>query len=489
MPTPNAGLMIEEDRYKRQTLLWGGDNQKILTDARVAVVGADQQGRYLALGLTALGIGNVVLIDGEETKEGEQFLGEELPAGSRAVEIARILRKVNTQISIEAYPTNLEGRVSQQTLFGSDHIVDATNSTLSKQLAVQYAREKGIAIHSTSGKWGYSKLTRCDPSETNGESLMPMFDGEEQDALMALVMCGVTTEEVRKSLFNDSDNFLNRPVRFVLGGDYRFGFPEPGREIPRPDKELYADMKVAFLGSGAIGCWAAIAAAEMGFGRADQFDYDAFDSTNINRQVLGYDGIGILKAKHIAKKIRQMSKGKVKSVGRNVKILPGFDTRWNYDLVFDFVDNPYTRAVNTAHAIQRGIPMISSASQPYSARSLTQVDGETQCQDCVLDMYDKGRRDEMIRRASCATNPDPSVVMSNAIAGAMAVLETFTVVEPGKFGRPFNGELIYRSSLPSRFGTSELSNPCDCYNTPVPDLNISDADVANFAKENPHLLR
>ncbi|PIN75813.1 hypothetical protein COV17_03650 [Candidatus Woesearchaeota archaeon CG10_big_fil_rev_8_21_14_0_10_36_11] len=483
-------LVIEEERYDRQKLLWGDAGQDRLKNARVSVIGLDFQGKYVALCLAALGVGNVVLIDGKNTIEEEErgtFMGTPVSHGSRALAYAELLRRVNPQIRVEGYPTDLVSRIDQDTLTGSTVIVDATNMVTSKRNAILFGHEHHIPVLSTSSQWGYTKLVRCDSESHDLAYLMPMFEGNEQDELMALLMCGVTTEEVRKLIFNDKD-ILQKPVRYRLGDGYRFGFPKEGEMAPRPDATKYADLRVAFLGAGAIGCWGAIAAAKMGIDRVDVFDYDTFDSTNINRQVLGFDGVGELKAVHIAKKIVEMSLGRTHSDGFNVKILPGFETEREYDVVFDFVDNPYTRALNTAHAISHNIPMISSGALPYSARSITQVAGKTFCQDCLYQIYDRGRQDEMIRRASCAANPDPSVVMSNAVAGALAVLEIFTLVEPEKYGVPFSGEIMYRSSAPTRFGAEGLTGACDCYSNPVPQLEISDEDVAAFANAIPHVL-
>ena len=479
-------IMIEEERYKRQTLLWGEEGQARLANARVAVVGLGPQGIYTALCLTSLGVGNIVLIDGTNTEKKEMLLDMEVSPGTRALNYPSLLKKINSQVNLEGYPTNLDSRISQMTLENSTAIVDATNSVKSKELAVAYGMEKNIPVLSTSSRPGYTKLMLCsnikDPS-----NLMPMFEGQGQDPLMALAMCGIIAEEVRKTIFDERENFLREPVRYRLGAGYRFGFPAKEEISPVPDPQIYSKLKVAFLGGGALGCWGAIAGAIMGFERLDVFDYDTFESHNINRQVLAYDGIGKLKALHVAEKIEKM--GRTKSAGKNVLIVPGFETEIKYDLVFDFVDNRYTRAVNTAYASSHGIPMISAGALPYSARWDTHVPGKTKCLDCLYDIYEEGRKEEMIKRASCAANPDPSVVMSNAIAANNAILETFTIFEPEKFGEPFNGEQSYRSASPKRFGTSPMPEPCDCHSRPAPVLEISQDDVKKFARENPELLR
>lgn len=480
--------MIEQERYARQTLLWGAQGQEKLAHARVSIVGADSHAVYTALCLASLGVGTIALIDGEKTVQDSFFLDHPITHSHRALGYAAHINQVNPQISMEGYPTSMTSRVDQEVLCGSTVIIDATNSIRSKELSIAYGREHRIPVLSTSSRWGYTKLMYCSPDADNDAFLMPMFEGHRQSEIMSLALCGIIAEETRKLIFNEN-TLLRAPVRLTLGPQYRYDHPQSHEELPLPDPTKYSSVKVAFLGAGALGCWGALSAVSMGLGRVDVYDYDTFESHNINRQVLGYDGIDQLKAVHIASKIKRMSRRKTASTGYNVKIGPGFETETQYDVVFDFVDNLYTRAINTAYAMTHKIPMISAASDPYSARWISQVDDTTQCLDCLYNVYQRGREEEMIRRASCAANPNPSVVMSNAIAASMALLELYSLIEPEKFGNPFNGEQTYRATNPKRFGTSPLNDPCSCYQTQIPDLAISDEQVKTFAQEHPEALR
>ena len=204
--------MIEAERYLRQKMLWGDEGQNKLANARVAIVGLDWQGKYTALCLAALGVGNVVLIDGSDadgsnvrkgtTAKSELFLDMVVKSGSRAKSYPELLKVINQQVNFEGYTTNLESRMDLMALEGATVIVDATNSIKSKSLAIAYGREKGIPVISTSSKWGYTKLMATDHNRDlgaqNTEMLMPMFEGYKQDPLMALMMCGVIAEEVKK---------------------------------------------------------------------------------------------------------------------------------------------------------------------------------------------------------------------------------------------------------------------------------------------------
>ncbi len=481
-------VMIEKERYNRQKRIWGDEGQEMLTQSRAAIVGLDKQGLWTAACAIPLGIGHLVLIDGSDVEKGEMFLGQEVPVGPRAESYAALLGALNPQVKIESYVTQLESSADDDLLGDASVIVDATNSLNSKRRAMAKGHDMDVPVLSTSSVFGYTKLM-----QTNGEKdpagLMPMFEGKSQDELMALLMCGVTTEEMRKVIFKEEGKYLGKPVRYRLGEGYRFGFPKSFKDIPTPDWDIYAKIQAVILGFGAIGNWAGIPGSYMNFKCLDLVDYDIFDTTNPHRQILGIDGIGEKKCVHGAKKIKAMSRGRTKSKGIDQMIEPGFTTKKKYQLGFDLVDNPYTRAVNTAWALENGAHLISAGAMPYSARVITQSPGKTQCMNCIYDIFEQGKQAEMIRRASCVDNPDPSVVMPNAISGAMAMLASFSLFEPEKFGEPFNGEVTYRAEGPTRFGTDPLNDPCDCYSKPVPNLKITQKMVDKFVKKNPHLLR
>ena len=452
--------MIEEDRYRRQKLIWGDEGQAKLDNAKVAVIGLGPQGIYSALCMAALGIGNIVLVDGNNSDVGEMFLDMDVPQGARGDVYPELLRRINAQIGIQGYATNLESSIDQLALSGANVIVDATNNQRSKRLALAFGREKDIPVLSTSSRWGYTKLMLGSEGK-EPEMLMPMFEGHEQDPLMALVMAGIVTEKVKKLAFGSLDEVIRDPIRYRLGGK-RFGFPDVDEEIPLPNYDLYRALNILFLGEGALGNWATIAMSHLRPGRVDKVDYDIFESHNINRQVLAYDGIDAEKAAHLAEKLRRMTKGATESEGFNVKILPGFSLEREYDYVFDLVDNFYTRAVNSAFAVNNHIPLVSAGAGAHGGRWDVHVEGETQCMGCMFDIYERGREEEIIRRVSCAANPNPAVVMSNAVAGVAAVLELFSLVEPEKYGGAFNGEQTYRAVGKVRLGTSPSRGACDC---------------------------
>ncbi len=476
-------MIIEDSRYDRQVRLWGKEGQAKLEGSRVVVVGLGPQGVYTSLCLAALGAGNIVLVDGDDSKKDEMFLDMKVPKGVRGEVYPELLSRVNTQINIEGYGTNLETTIDHLLLRNADVVIDSTNSIRSKKMAFLFGKKEGIPVISTSSKRGYTKTMFCrTDSEKPEEYLMPMFEGMEQDELLALLKCGIVAEEARKAIFKEAKDYLKEPVRYALSSYSRLAFPEIGEEMPVPDLKIYSKLKAAFLGGGALGCWGAIPISKMGFARVDVFDYDAFDSTNINRQVLAYDGIGKLKSVHVASKIEKMSRGKTRSKGYNMLITPGFDTEEKYDVVFDFVDNMYTRAINTAYAIIHGIPLISAGALPFSARWNIQADGKTQCQDCLFEIYKAGMKEEMIRRASCATEPNPSVVMSNAIGGVAPILDVLSLFEPEKYGEPFNGQQIYRHDMKTRLGNIPLNSPCSCYSQTPPSMEISEKDVEAFMK-------
>ena len=115
--------LLNLNRYDRQELIEGWDQQK-LTDATISIIGSDVLAQYIALPLTALGVGSIRIIDNERAT-GEGFLDFELKGGSRAKTLELALERVNPSIDIKSYSSTLVSEGSKYFLQGSDLIIDA----------------------------------------------------------------------------------------------------------------------------------------------------------------------------------------------------------------------------------------------------------------------------------------------------------------------------------------------------------------------------
>jgi hypothetical protein len=74
----------------------------------------------------------------------------------------------------------------------------------------------------------------------------------------------------------------------------------------------------------------------------------------------------------------------------------------------------------------------------------------------------RGIEAEEIRRQSCLANPNPSVIITNQVIGAMMANEARTVLAPEHFGEALNGVLKYTTNLASRWGYNRIEDACSC---------------------------
>ncbi|MBI1969616.1 ThiF family adenylyltransferase, partial [Candidatus Woesearchaeota archaeon] len=271
------------------------------------------------------------------------------------------------------------------------------------------------------------------------------------------------------------------------GDRERFSFQRL-EESPIPfDHAPYQDKSVLVVGAGALGNIMAMALATMGFGTVDYLDYDTIESTNLNRQVLFYDSVGLPKAAVLAAKHAKMNpKARVRGLVQKLEVQDGVFTpdvlrEEGYDLGLDLVDNLYTRAVLAAYAVLRDMPLVTAASSPTAAEVAVYVPGVTACLNHIFsDYYEKGRREEVIRRQSCIQQPDPSVIVTNQVAAALAALEICGIFDAERYGNPHNGILKYSTELEPRLGQITVKDVCECYRRKkdIPDMEIKEMKEA-----------
>lgn len=476
-PTPTATAVNELDRYLRQIKIWGEDGQKKISNAKVVIVGSGNCAKYTAMPLTALGFGEVRIL-GTGTEEGMLM---DIPFNEeRVMGYEMALKKLNPQVRVLGLPIDLESRLGQDLLTDTQVIIDTTNSTCSKALVIDYAQKHDIPVLTSGVASSYAKLMLLRPGqEVETAHMMPNFEGQEQSPLISLLWGGVIAEEAKKLVLGDK-NVLESDLYYKQGFADRFTFLKDNEKLKKFSPKPYQKRSVLAIGSGALGNIMAIALAEMGFGRVDYLDYDTIESTNLNRQVLFYDSVGLDKASVLADKHKTMN-----PLSQTRGLVTKFDIqegKWSidevgqeYDLVLDLVDNIYARALLSAYSVTRGIPLISAASSPEAARIVTYVPGKSSCMDHVFSgYYDRGQADEIQRRHSCIQEPDPSVIVTNQVGAALAALEACTVFQPRKYGKPFNGSLKYSTNLDMRLGMTPLRDVCDCHKHTdrVPDMEI-----------------
>ena len=124
----------EIERYSRQLVLpeWSGAVQERLSKASAVVVGAGALGSPAATYLAAAGVGRLGIVDGdwvEISNLQRQFLHytPDIEA-QKAESAAQKLGVLNTEITVEPYPVEIDADNAEALVMGADVVVDCTDS-------------------------------------------------------------------------------------------------------------------------------------------------------------------------------------------------------------------------------------------------------------------------------------------------------------------------------------------------------------------------
>lgn len=133
------------DRYSRQTRFLGKESQRKLADSMIAVIGVGALGGMGASLLARAGVGRIRVIDRDlieahnlQRQElfDESDVEDELPKAEAA---ARRLRKINSEIQIEAVVADLSRSNIADLLQGADAVFDGLDNFTTRFLVNDYA--------------------------------------------------------------------------------------------------------------------------------------------------------------------------------------------------------------------------------------------------------------------------------------------------------------------------------------------------------------
>lgn len=137
-------------RYVRNMGTLGPDGQAKLLRSTVAVVGLGGLGGYVAEGLARMGVGRLVLIDGdvfEEHNLNRQLLGTEAVLGQpKALVAQQRVSEVNRAVEVIAHVATLTRQNVEALLQGTDVVVDALDRLPTRLVLQDGAQALGIPM-------------------------------------------------------------------------------------------------------------------------------------------------------------------------------------------------------------------------------------------------------------------------------------------------------------------------------------------------------
>ncbi|OGO04221.1 MAG: hypothetical protein A2Y73_02670 [Chloroflexi bacterium RBG_13_56_8] len=146
-------------RYHRNLGTVGWEGQERLLNACVAIVGAGGLGGWIIEGLARMGVGHLIVVDGdafEENNLNRQLGCTESTLGRPKAEcLAERIAMVNSAVRVTAHVAVLDAENASQLLKGAQVIVDALDTLPARMILQKAAAEMGIPmVHGAIG--GYT---------------------------------------------------------------------------------------------------------------------------------------------------------------------------------------------------------------------------------------------------------------------------------------------------------------------------------------------
>ena len=175
---------MKEVRYLRNGI-FDDDEQEMLKGMKVAVIGCGGLGGYVIEMLARLGVGHLVICDGDvfdETNLNRQLMSTESNVGSnKALEAAKRVLEINSLVRMTVHDEKLTARNGRSTIEGCDVVIDALDTPRDKVLLEELCEELRIPlVHGAISGW-FGQVCTIFP----GEQTLSRFYGkvaEESEA-------------------------------------------------------------------------------------------------------------------------------------------------------------------------------------------------------------------------------------------------------------------------------------------------------------------
>lgn len=244
--------------------------------------------------------------------------------------------------------------------------------------------------------------------------------------------------DLLKSIFNDDLSQLSNET--IFNGEIKY-------KLSR--------AKALIIGTGGLGCPAALALAKAGIGTIGLIDYDDVDLSNLNRQVLhSTSKIGMKKVESAKEALNKFNPE------INVDIYPTAFSRDNaidiinkYDIIIDGLDNIPTRYLLNDACFFAEKPLIEAGALAFYGQITTIIPGKGPCYRCIF-------KEHSMQNAAPSCS---EVGVLGPVPGAMGILEAVEAIKRiiGMESDLESGLLMY-DSLETDFNLIKINKDKDC---------------------------
>lgn len=204
---------MREVRYLKNGIFEDRD-QELLKKKKVAVIGCGGLGGYVIEMLARLGVGQLVICDGDvfdETNLNRQLASKESNIGcNKALEAAKRVLEINPLIGMTVHDYRLTNQNGRGIIFGCDLVIDALDTPRDKVLLEGLCEELRIPmIHGAISGW-FGQVAVVFP----GDQILYNFYEEQEDAIepygnpafTPALVASLQVSEATKLLLNTGDH-------------------------------------------------------------------------------------------------------------------------------------------------------------------------------------------------------------------------------------------------------------------------------------------
>ena len=225
-------------------------------------------------------------------------------------------------------------------------------------------------------------------------------------------------------------------------------------EIGFEGQERLKAARVLIVGTGGLGCPAALYLAAAGIGTLGLVDFDRVELSNLQRQVLFETGdLGRLKVE--AARERLLAINPEIEVRAHAVTLRGYNVceiAEDYDIVLDGSDRLSTRYLVNDACVLLGKPLVTAAIHRFEGQAMTYVPDLGPCYRCLFPQVEQGAVE------SCA-----EAGVLGVLPGVLGVIQANEAVKIATgIGVPLIGRLLSYDALELRFTELPVSRRADC---------------------------
>ena len=459
-----SGLEDSVNRYDRQERIEGWQ-QRRLEESRIAIIGSGPLAQYTSLAAGAMGFGCIELygrgsidgVDGNVALEGD--------GSSYAGSTKDLIAKINPEITVRGLSLDMDREENCRVMSRPDLIIEGTHDVASKVNVLEYGAHEGVPVLSAMAMPGVSAVGCRVPGRSEDNRLIDNLlyteaSGKDQDHSESMIAAAVCVEEARKIRMPiGREKELEDIVVHNMAAESRGGFDV----MPRAEPGSLYGKTVVMVGAGALGNFLGLDLALSGVRRLYIIDDDEVESTNLNRQILYYDSVGMGKAEALASKLSHIAP-LCECIVMPERVGPGKEDmlmELGADLLVDTVDNNKSRAYLNYVSLRSGIPFLSGGTSYDGGQVILSVPGQTACLNCQADI-DRISLEAYTPHQSCIYAPQPSVITSNQLVAGLMGSEARALLSSSDGGH-LTKVLRYSSQETMRLGSLPSAGPCGCH--------------------------